>query len=216
MRLAQKQRLGGAEVDVAPATRARQTAIDTLLALAADLLKEAGHQPGPDLRQRLLTSLDALAAYGTGESAPRVGRLVEDVPPPGFAALAGLVPAGGGPAVSAGPAGSAPVASPPRLTVVARRERAQVEAAASQAEAALEAARDQAAVAASQLAEADARWQAARQALVDAQRLVDQATEGEQAARAEKEQRRRDVAHAGLAVRDAERARDKAARALTE
>ena len=90
LRLAQQQRLGGAEIDVAPPTRARQSAIDTLLALATDILKEGGHAPSPDMRQRLLGSLDALAAYGTGSLAPRAGRLTEDVPAPGFAAFAGL------------------------------------------------------------------------------------------------------------------------------
>jgi len=82
LRLVQQQRLGGAEVDVAPATRSRQSAIDTLLALATDILKEGGHAPSPDMRQRLLASLDALAAYGTGSLAPKAGRLTEDVPAP--------------------------------------------------------------------------------------------------------------------------------------
>jgi len=71
LRLAQQQRLGGHEVDVAPPTRARQAAIEALLALAADLLKEGGHQPSPDTRQRLQASLDALASYGTGSLAPK-------------------------------------------------------------------------------------------------------------------------------------------------
>jgi hypothetical protein len=90
LRLAQQQRLGGVDVDPGPSARARQAAMDTLLALAADLLREAGHQPSPEMRQRLQTSLDALAAYGTAEGGPRPGRLIGDVPPPGFAALAGL------------------------------------------------------------------------------------------------------------------------------
>ena len=103
LRLAQQQRLGGAEVDLAPPTRSRQSAIDTLLALATDILKEGGHAPSPDMRQRLLGSLDALAAYGTGSLAPKAGRLTEDVPAPGFAALAGLaVPAPDGDAAGAG------------------------------------------------------------------------------------------------------------------
>jgi hypothetical protein len=38
LRLAQQQRLGGADVDLAPPTRARQSAVDTLLALATDIL----------------------------------------------------------------------------------------------------------------------------------------------------------------------------------
>jgi hypothetical protein len=42
--------------------------------------------------RRITASLEALSAYGTIEGAPRAGRLVEDVDPPGFDALAALVP----------------------------------------------------------------------------------------------------------------------------
>ena len=42
--------------------------------------------------RRITASLEALSAYGTLQGAPRAGRLVEDVDPPGFDALAALVP----------------------------------------------------------------------------------------------------------------------------
>lgn len=93
VRLVQQQRLGGADVDAAPAARARQAAMDVLVAAAADLLKEAGQAPSLENRQRLVSTLDALATYGTGEAAPRIGRLTKDVDPPGFGALAALLPA---------------------------------------------------------------------------------------------------------------------------
>jgi hypothetical protein len=220
LRLAQQQRLGGAEIDVAPPTRARQSALDTLLALATDILKEGGHAPSPDMRQRLLGSLDALAAYGTGSLAPRAGRLTEDVPAPGFAAFAGLAaPDGGeaGAAPAAAPAGgSRPTLAPVTLSVVARRSKEKAQAAVSQAEAALEAARAEATRAADAVAKAEADWQAARDRLLEAQKAVGVATTGEQTARADREERRRDSARAGIGVRDAEKRLDHARRAFDQ
>ena len=217
LRLAQQQRLGGAEVDVAPPTRSRQSAIDTLLALATDILKEGGHAPSPDMRQRLRGSLDALAAYGTGSLAPKAGRLTEDVPAPGFAALAGLAipaPDNAGAAEARPSGGSRP--EPVKLSVVARRSKEKAQAAVSQAEAALAEAQAEATRAAEALGTADADWQAARDRLLEAQKGVGIATTGEQAARADREERRRDSARAGIGVRDAEKRLDQARRSLDQ
>ena len=217
LRLAQQQRLGGAEVDLAPPTRSRQTAVDTLLALATDILKEGGHAPSPDMRQRLLGSLDALAAYGTGSLAPKAGRLTEDVPAPGFAALAGLAVQApdGDTAAQPRPSGGARP-EPVKLSVVARRSKEKAQAAVSQAEAALADAQAEAARAAEALSKADADWQAARDGLLEAQKAVGIATTGEQAARADREERRRDTARAGIGVRDAEKRLDQARRSLDQ
>jgi hypothetical protein len=46
--------------------------------------------------RRITTTLEALSAYGTHTDAPRAGRLASDVDPPGFEALAALVPSVGG------------------------------------------------------------------------------------------------------------------------
>jgi len=217
LRLAQQQRLGGAEVDVAPPTRSRQSAIDTLLALATDILKEGGHAPSPDMRQRLRGSLDALAAYGTGSLAPKAGRLTEDVPAPGFAALAGLAipaPDNAGAAEARPSGGSRP--EPVKLSVVARRSKEKAQAAVSQAKSALAEAQAEATRAAEALGRADADWQAARDRLLEAQKGVGIATTGEQAARADREERRRDSARAGIGVRDAEKRLDQARRSLDQ
>ena len=217
LRLAQQQRLGGAEVDVAPPTRSRQSAIDTLLALATDILKEGGHAPSPDMRQRLRGSLDALAAYGTGSLAPKAGRLTEDVPAPGFAALAGLAipaPDNAGAAEARPSGGSRP--EPVKLSVVARRSKEKAQAAVSQAKSALAEAQAEATRAAEALGTADADWQAARDRLLEAQKGVGIATTGEQAARADREERRRDSARAGIGVRDAEKRLDQARRSLDQ
>jgi hypothetical protein len=214
LRLAQQQRLGGAEVDLAPPTRARQSAMDTLLALATDILKEGGHAPSPDMRQRLLGSLDAMAAYGTGALAPKAGRLTEEVPAPGFAALAGMaVPTPDGDAgAQARPAGGDARPQPVKLSVVARRSKEKAQAAVHQAEAAVADAKAEAARAAEALSKAEAGWQAARDRLLEAQKAVGVATTGEQAARADRDERRRDTARAGIGVRDAEKRLDQARR----
>ena len=219
LRLAQQQRLGGSEVDLGPPTRSRQSAIDALLAAASDILKEAGHQPSPDIRQRLLASLDALAAYGTGSLAPRAGRLTEDVPAPGFAALAGLaVPSGPRPeaAPADAPAGAAPRPAPVKLSVVARRSKEKAEAAVAAAEAALAEAHAEATRTADALAKAEVGWQAARDRLLEAQKAVGEATQAEQGARADRDERRRDSTRAGIGVRDAEKRLDQARRALDQ
>ncbi len=215
LRLAQQQRLGGADVDVAPATRARQSAVDTLLALATDVLKEGGHAPSPDMRQRLLGSLDALAAYGTGSLAPRAGRLTEDVPAPGFAAFAGLAaaaPAGALDTATDDAPAPRPALAPVTLSVVARRSKEKALALVGQAEASLADAQVEATRAGEALAKAETNWQAARDRLLEAQKAVGEATVGEQVARADRDERRRDGTRAGLGVRDAEKRLDQARR----
>jgi hypothetical protein len=215
LRLVQQQRLGGADVDAAPAVRARQSAMDALLAYAADLVTQAGHTPSPEIRQRLLSTLDALATFGTGEAAPRAGRLTRDVDPPGFGALAALLPA-----VPAGPA-AGDEASParpqaPKLTVVARRERARAQAAVAAAEGLLAGATAGEAAAREALGTAEAAWQASRRTVAERQRALDEATTAESAALAERDQRKRDATRAALELRDAQRALDAATRALDE
>ena len=224
VRLVQQQRLGGADVDAAPAQRARQTAMDVLVAHAADLLKEAGQAPSPENRQRLVSTLDALATYGTGEAAPRVGRLTRDVDPPGFGALAALLPAvpaagdsGVRPTPGAAPGSSgsgAPKAAPPKLTVVARREQERARAALAAAEAQLEAAKARDQDARDAMAAADAAWQAARRDVAERQLALDRAAAAEAEAVAERDQRKRDATRSALDVRDAERALAAATRAL--
>jgi hypothetical protein len=222
VRLVQQQRLGGADVDAAPAQRARQSAMDVLVSHAADLLREAGQTPSPENRQRLVSTLDALAIYGTGESAPRIGRLTRDVEPPGFGALAALLPAvtapaEGGARTSPAPPGSlapASKAAPPKLTVVARREQERAEAAVAAAQAQLDTARARDTEARDALAAADAAWQAARREVAERQQALDRAAAAEGEAVAERDQRKRDATRAALDVRDAERALAAATKAL--
>jgi hypothetical protein len=86
----------------------------------------------------------------------------------------------------------------------------------SQAEAALSEATAEADRAGEALAKAEAEWQAARDRLLEAQKAVGAATTGEQAARADRDERRRDSTRAGIGVRDAEKRLDQARRSLDQ
>jgi hypothetical protein len=66
------------------------------------------------------------------------------------------------------------------------------------------------------VAAADSNWQAARDRLLEAQKAVGVATTGEQTARAEREERRRDSTRAAIAVRDAEKRLDQARRSADQ
>jgi hypothetical protein len=59
--------------------------------LATVLLRDAGHNPTPDMTHRITTTLEALSAHATLSDGPTPGRLTEDVDPPSFASLASLI-----------------------------------------------------------------------------------------------------------------------------
>jgi hypothetical protein len=56
------------------------------------LLSYAGHSPAPDTIHRITTTLEAISALSDG---PTLGRLTQDVDPPGFESLASFVPGAG-------------------------------------------------------------------------------------------------------------------------
>ena len=60
--------------------------------LAAEMLQRSSGTAPSGVMRRITATLEALSSYGTLPGAPRAGRLVEDVDPPGFDALAALVP----------------------------------------------------------------------------------------------------------------------------
>jgi hypothetical protein len=91
-RAAQQAQFAGEPADLVGALDARRDAVSALTKVAARVLHDAGNSPTPDMMRRITTTLEALAAYGGGPEAPRHGRLMADVPPPGFEALAALVP----------------------------------------------------------------------------------------------------------------------------
>ena len=91
-RKAQGAQLSGKDADLRGPLDARREALSALTRLAASVLKQAGHNAAPDLTRRVTTTLEALATYGAHPGAPPAGRLTDDIDPPGFEALAALVP----------------------------------------------------------------------------------------------------------------------------
>src|SRR5262245_160030 len=74
---------------------ARRKALAELAQHASAVLGAAGHASSQETMRRIRTTLEALATYGDSPGAPRPGRLTADVDPPGFEALAALVPRSG-------------------------------------------------------------------------------------------------------------------------
>jgi hypothetical protein len=93
-RKAQAAQLAGKTADLRAPLEARREALAELTRGASDILRDTGHPPSPETMRRVTTTLEALAAYGEQPGAPQPGRLTTDVAPPGFEALAALVPRG--------------------------------------------------------------------------------------------------------------------------
>lgn len=89
---AQAAQLAGEATDIRGPLDARRQALAALTRLAASVLKDSDHSLTPDTMRRITTTLEALATYATHPDAPPPGRLASDVDPPGFEALASLVP----------------------------------------------------------------------------------------------------------------------------
>ena len=94
LRSAQASQLRGKGGELREPLEARRAALSELSQDATGLLREAGHTPSPDLMRRITTTLEALATYGSRDAAAAAGRLTDDIDPPGFEALASLVPSG--------------------------------------------------------------------------------------------------------------------------
>ena len=89
---AQSAQLAGKSVDMRGPLDARREALAELTKLAVAVLRHAGNSATPDVIRRITTTLEALATYGSHPGAPPAGRLTDDIDPPGFEALASLVP----------------------------------------------------------------------------------------------------------------------------
>lgn len=103
--LAAGRRVREAQVSGAPsklaemraALDARREALVDLSELATSLLREAGSNPSPETIRRITTTLEAISALADG---PTLGRLTQDIDPPGFESLASFM-AGTGTAAKA-------------------------------------------------------------------------------------------------------------------
>jgi hypothetical protein len=91
-RQAQTAQLAGKSADIRAPLEARRAALSELTGHAAKLLADAGGAATPDTMRRVTTTLEALSTYAGLPDAPEPGRLTDDVQPPGFEALAALVP----------------------------------------------------------------------------------------------------------------------------
>lgn len=87
-----KAQTSGKIADMRDSLHARSEALVQLSELAISLLSDAGHSPAPGTIHRITTTLEALSALSDG---PTLGRLTQDVDPPGFESLASFIPSAG-------------------------------------------------------------------------------------------------------------------------
>lgn len=103
---AQTSSAAGKLADLRGSLDARREALTHLSDLAESLLSEAGHNASPDTIRRITTTLEAVSAHASPADGPTLGRLSQDVDPPGFELLAAFIPAGGTTKANAAPARS--------------------------------------------------------------------------------------------------------------
>ena len=89
---AQSARSGAKVADMRNALDARREALTKLSDIAARVLRDAGHNPSPDTIHRITTTLEGISAYASRDDGPRLGRLTNDVDPPGFESFGSFVP----------------------------------------------------------------------------------------------------------------------------
>lgn len=214
LRSAQASQLRGKGGELREPLEARRVALSELSSDATALLREAGHTPSPDLMRRITTTLEALATYGSREATLAAGRLTGDIDPPGFEALASLVPSGR----SGSPDRSARGHGPNRvLPFVAQRGRT---AAPEKKLSPEERKRQEEAERRERLAAATAAIRDAQRALEQAQRIEARAEAAlkKAAARAQDTKKEHDTLAARLekVAAEAEKARDEARRVAAE
>ena len=85
---------GGKAADMRDSLDARREALVQLSELAAELLRDGGHNSSPETLHRVTTTLEALSAHALVGDGPTPGRLTSDVDPPSFESLASLMSSG--------------------------------------------------------------------------------------------------------------------------
>ena len=233
-REAQAAQLEGKSGDLRGPLEARREALADLATRAATVLREAGHNPTPDVMRRVTTTLEALATYGSHPDAPQAGRLTDDVDAPGFEALAALIPRSGkgGRAASEAtrvipfrqkpepPARKSKNVSPEELEKQREAERkaavAAAKAALQEAERTLRDARRTAEQAEAALKKAAARAKEAEKEKTELEKQFEKVTAAADEARQEARKVASDAENAAQALADAEQAVDKARSALEE
>jgi len=161
-REAQAAQLAGKSADIRLPLEARRKALADLAQAAAGVLKDASHQPTPETMRRVTTTLEALSTLANVAGAPQGGQLTDDVDPPGFEALAALVPSVGESRTGDGRGAVLRFAPKPQRTVSRKRSKEEDEHEREQARKA-------------RAAEAKAAVQLAERSVRDAQRAAEQA-----------------------------------------
>jgi hypothetical protein len=87
-----KAQVTGKMVNMREALDARREALSLLSDLATEALRDAGHNPSLDTLRRIGTTLEALSAATSVSDRPTLGRLTEDIDPPGFDSLGSFAP----------------------------------------------------------------------------------------------------------------------------
>ena len=90
-----KAQTSGKMVNMREALDARREALSHLSELATEALRDAGHNPSLDTLRRIATTLEALSAYKSLSDGPSLGRLTEDIDPPGFDSVGSFTPSAG-------------------------------------------------------------------------------------------------------------------------
>lgn len=91
VRQAQTSGVAGRLADMRQALDARRESLTELSDVATSLLQDAGHNPSPDTVRRITTTLEALSALESLTDGVTLGRLTQDVDPPGFESLASFM-----------------------------------------------------------------------------------------------------------------------------
>jgi flagellar biosynthesis GTPase FlhF len=223
-RKAQAAQLAGKTADLRTLLNERREALSNLLTRAAGILRDAGHVVSPDATRRIGTTLESLAAWGRTDGAPQAGRLTDDLDPPGFEALAALVPR---------PGGGKDTTEPSRLLQFRKEDRArggrqkksveneaalrmQAREAVDAADRALREARKEAERAEAMLKKAAARAKAVQKDKEEIEKRYEKLQEEAQAASKEARRVAEQAEEAAQAVTDAERELERARSALEQ
>jgi hypothetical protein len=230
LRKAQSSTLAGKSGDVRGALDGVRQSLSELSRLAASELEAAGHNASAGAMRAVTATLEALSAYGDVPNAPRPGRLVDEVDPPGFETLAALVPNASGAVSSDSPSRvlqfqpPAPKAAK-RGSAEDREERREEErrarlaaakAAVDEADKQLREARSTAQDAQSALKKAAATAKDTEQAMIEAEQVLDKVAKEAHAARQLARRLAAEAETAAQVVEDAERALAHAKKAVEE
>ena len=110
-----KAQTSGKMTNMREALDGRREALSQLSDLATEILRDAGHNPSLDTLRRITSTLEALSSYESLSDGLTLGRLTQDVDPPGFDSFGSFVPSAAKPKRAPDP----PKVSPPKKSVTA-------------------------------------------------------------------------------------------------